>query len=48
MMYASSVKNIFDQGLARCMFKIWKTLGHPNQETNMSLVYNEEFDRIEY
>ena len=48
IMYASSIENIFDKGLARCMFKIWKTLGHPNQETNMRLVYYEEFDRIEY
>ena len=37
-----------NEGLERCMIKIWKTLGHPDQQTNMRLVYYEEFDRIEY
>ena len=37
-----------NEGLQRCMKKIWKTLGHPEQTTNMQLVYYDKFERIEY
>lgn len=37
-----------NEGLSLSLKRIWETMGHPEQKSNMKLVYYENFDRIEY
>ena len=46
--YPKALTTEINEGLHRCMKTIWNTLGHPDQTTNMQLVYYDMFERIEY